>query len=270
MNKNKTTTNNRNDYAQYGKSKALTNTSTRDHVTSTFTCPATTVNWDRSWCTSSRSRPNAMLQPKLKPWQARKDSRQLNLSRPRWGLLKIDTLYPSPLVEPSRFTPAAAQLLPLSWGCLQNQALDNPELPKEDVDLVESAWSPGSGVVAQSLVHPMCHDRHVIPSESAVKIIVFPGCVGGPDVKKRLSSSAPEHSSYYRSASNGVFSGAHSLLFHCRLYQFFQLRGAQQLNSAPCVPHDPERHLILWTIKQTMCTHQRTQVDDTATILTAH
>ena len=33
--------------------KPLTRTSSRDHVTSTFTWRATRVNWDNSWCTSS-------------------------------------------------------------------------------------------------------------------------------------------------------------------------------------------------------------------------
>ena len=92
-----------------------------------------------------------MLQTKPKTWQAREDWHQLNLSCPWWSLLNRDTLHPSPLVEPSRSTPTATQLLPLSWGCLQNQALANPEFPNGDADLVESAWLLGSGAKSRAL-----------------------------------------------------------------------------------------------------------------------
>ena len=41
-------------------------------------------------------------------------------------------------------------------------------------------------------------------------------------------------SSSYRSGSNGLFRGAHFLLVHCRLYQLFQMWGAQHVtNSMP-------------------------------------
>ena len=52
LTKSKPTMHNRDDYVQYGKIKPLTNTSSRDHVTSTFTWPAIRVNWDHSWWTS--------------------------------------------------------------------------------------------------------------------------------------------------------------------------------------------------------------------------
>ena len=97
------------------------------------------------------SRPNPLPQPKQKSWQAREDSRQMNPKCPRLGLLKRDILYPSLFLEPSRCTPAAAQLLPLSWSCLRNQALANLEFPNEDADLVESNWSPGSGAGSPAL-----------------------------------------------------------------------------------------------------------------------
>ena len=47
--------------------------------------------------------------------------------------------------------------------------------------------------------------------------------------------------------------------------------GAQHVKgSTPYAPNDPKRHLLLSTINKTMNKHQRTYVDGTATILTAH
>ena len=53
LTKSKTTMYNWDDYVKCGESKPTTKTSSRDHVTSTFICPAIRVNWDHSWWTSS-------------------------------------------------------------------------------------------------------------------------------------------------------------------------------------------------------------------------
>ena len=49
LTKNKTAVNNPENYAKHGTSKALTNVSFRDHVTSTLTCLETRLKWDKSW-----------------------------------------------------------------------------------------------------------------------------------------------------------------------------------------------------------------------------
>ena len=51
--KNETTMHNQDDYVQYGKRKALTNTSSRENITSMFTHPANSMNWNQSWLKSS-------------------------------------------------------------------------------------------------------------------------------------------------------------------------------------------------------------------------
>ena len=132
-----------------------------------------------------------------------------------------------------------------SWGCLQNQPLAKPQFPNEDVDLVESAWSPGGGARSRAphvsgLTPLSCisgsKDNWVKTTDASV----------GPITKKRLSSSATTLPPSYSSVSNGFFCGAHFLLFHCRLYPLFQMCGAQHAaNSAPCAPVDPKRRLVL-------------------------
>ena len=163
-----------------------------------------------------------MLQSKPKPLQARNDWRQQNLSCPRWGLLKKDTLYPSSLVEPSRFAPAAAEHLPLSSDCLQNQASASMAFPSKDVDLSESAWSACSGAKSRAShvswqTCLFCKSGNKNDWAFRTRLLAQPQRSG--------SAHLPPTPSSCRFASNGLFFGAHALLFHRRFYQWFQMRG---------------------------------------------
>ena len=111
-----------------------------------------------------------MFHSKPKPLQVREDWLQLQLSCPRWGLLKRNSLYHSLLVEPSRFIPPVAQRLPLSWDCLQNQS---PLTWSFQLKTLISWKVIGSLIVAQDLVHPICLDKHVFCADPAVKTIVL-------------------------------------------------------------------------------------------------
>ena len=93
-------------------------------------------------------------------------------------------------MEPSTSAPAAAQLLLLSWSCLQNQALSNPEFPNKDADPVVSAVSPGSGARSGA---PQILESHVFPANPAVKMTGFPGCVCWPSHKEAGQLIRPEH-----------------------------------------------------------------------------
>ena len=194
--------------------------------------------------------------PKQKPWQAQEDSRRLNPNCPQSGLLKWDILYPSQLVEPSESSPAAAQLF-LSHK-VAFEIKHAPTRRFQTKTLI--SWKVlGPLIVAQDLVCSMCHHKHIFPANAPVKTTGFPRCVPWLSHKEAAHLIRPTPSSSYMSVSNGLLFGANSLQFHRRCCQLFQMCGPQHLlNSVPCAAHDPELHLILRTVKQTMNTHQGT------------
>ena len=126
--------------------------------------------------------------PEQKHWQEREDSHRLIQYCPQSNLLKRDTLYPLPLVDPSKSALAGVQLLLLSWRCPRNQAHANQEPPNENADLGEIV-SPL--VVAQDLVYAMGHHWHILPAYPAVKLTGFPGCVRWPSHKEATQLIRP-------------------------------------------------------------------------------
>ena len=73
------------------------------------------------------------------------------------------------------------------------------------------------------------------------KWLCIPDTSVGRFTKKRLRSSPTTPSSSYTSFSSGLLFGAHSLLFHLRWCQLFQLCEAQHnTSSVPCARHDPK------------------------------
>ena len=138
----------------------------------------------------------------------------------------------------------------------------------ENVDLMESVWSPGSGarshvLLVSSQTHLSCKCGSKNDWVSRMR----------PSAQSQRSGSAhppPTPSSFYMSASNGLFFGAHFSFIAAGVI-LFQIGGAQHVtNFDPCAPHDQKPHSILRTIKQTINTHQGTYGDGTATTLTAH
>ena len=151
---------------------------------------------------------------------------------------------PSLPVNGSRSAPAGAQLLLLSWGCFRNQVHANLESLNEDADPVESLSSPGSGGRSRVLheswqTHLYCKSGSKNDWVSRMRPLVQSHRSGSVHPTHTLSSS-------YMSASIGLLFGAHSLQFHRRWCQLFQMsRALHATGSVPKAPYDPEPYLIL-------------------------
>ena len=99
---------------------------------------------------------------------------------------------------------------------------------------------------------------------------VFSGCVCWPSHKEAAQLIRPEQFLHLIGPTpTDTSAGLTSFCFIAACISCFKCVG-HSTRRTPCLPHEPKRHLILWTIKQTMNTHQEFYVDGTAIILTAH